>query len=136
LPVTLAAGQTATFSVTYAPTTAGSATGSFSLNCNASTANLTVALSGTGVSSGVGSAGHSATISWNASASTNAVGYYVFRSTQSGGPYTQITATPVTSATYTDSNVVAGTTYYYVVTTLDNTGDQSAYSSETAATIP
>ena len=48
LPMTLAAGKSSTFSVTYAPTAAGSATGSVSLTSNATNSPATVALSGSG----------------------------------------------------------------------------------------
>ncbi len=132
LPLTLAAGQTATFTVKFAPTATGSVTGSFSLTSNASTSNIAIALSGTGTASIV----HSVTLSWSPSKSTDVVGYYVFRATQSGGPYTQINATALSAMTYTDSSVVGGTTYYYVTTAVDNTGLQSGYSDQTVATVP
>jgi hypothetical protein len=40
--------------------------------------------------------------------------YNLYRSTDSGGPYTLITST--TETTYTNSNLMLGTRYYYVVT--------------------
>ncbi len=45
----------------------------------------------------------------------NATSYSVNRSTTQGGPYTEITS-DLTTKSYLDKNVVAGTTYYYVVT--------------------
>ncbi len=53
----------------------------------------------------------SVTLSWNAS--IGATNYLVSRAPKSGGPYTLIGGGPGT--TYTDSAVVNGTTYYYVV---------------------
>ena len=50
LPLTLTAGQTATFNVAFAPTTTGSVTGSLSVVSNAANSPGTVSLSGTGVS--------------------------------------------------------------------------------------
>ncbi len=50
--VTLAAGQSATFSVAFAPTTAGSASGNLTIASTASNSNVTVPLSGTGISPG------------------------------------------------------------------------------------
>src|SRR5262249_2772072 len=50
-------------------------------------------------------------LSWPAS--VGAVGYHVKRAAVSGGPYSTL-ACP-TSTSYTDSAVVGGTTYYYVV---------------------
>lgn len=52
-PATIAAGKTATFSVLFAPTTAGSLTGSVSITSNAPNSPATVALSGTGTAASV-----------------------------------------------------------------------------------
>jgi len=49
LPATIAAGGTTTLSVLFAPTTAGSLTGSLSITSNAPNSPTTVSLSGTGV---------------------------------------------------------------------------------------
>ena len=78
---------------------------------------------------------HSVTLTWTASTST-VVGYNVYRSTVSGGPYTKLTSTADASTTYTDSAVTAGATYFYVVTSVDSSGVESANSSEVSATIP
>jgi hypothetical protein len=79
---------------------------------------------------------HSATLSWSASVSSNVAGYYVFRSTTSGGPYTQMTPSLVSGMSYTDSTVQAGQTYYYVLTAVTSSGIQSAYSTQVSGTIP
>jgi len=68
-------------------------------------------------------------LSWSASA--NATGYYVKRSTTSGGPYTQIAGTSSTS--FTDTGVTNGTKYFYVVSSYNSAG-QSANSAEASAT--
>jgi fibronectin type 3 domain-containing protein len=65
------------------------------------------------------------------SAASGASGYYVKRSTTSGGPYTQI-ATPA-AANYTDSGLTNGTKYFYVVSAYNPYG-QSANSAEVNAT--
>ena len=49
LPVTLAAGQSANFSITFAPTTAGNVSGAVTFTSNASNSTLTVKVSGRGV---------------------------------------------------------------------------------------
>ena len=64
-------------------------------------------------------------------AAANAKFYTVYRSKVSGGPYTKIAST--TALKYTDVNVVAGTTYYYVLTSNDGT-NPSAYSTQASAT--
>jgi len=68
-------------------------------------------------------------LSW-ASAAT-ATGYNVKRSSVSGGPYTTIKS--VTTTTYTDTTVLNGTTYYYVVSAVNINGE-SANSTEVSAT--
>ena len=78
---------------------------------------------------------HSVTLTWTASTSSGVTGYYVFRSTTNGGPYTQLTSTAVTGTTYTDTSVSALTTYYYVVTALVGSS-QSGYSSQASALVP
>jgi fibronectin type 3 domain-containing protein len=69
------------------------------------------------------------TLTWTAS--TGATGYNVKRATTSGGPYTQLAAP--TSSGYTDSSVINGVTYYYVVSTLTAAGE-SANSAQVSAT--
>jgi fibronectin type 3 domain-containing protein len=66
---------------------------------------------------------------WTASA--NATSYHVKRSTVSGGPYAQVGGPAGTS--FTDTGLVNGTQYYYVVTGVNAAGE-SANSSEVSAT--
>jgi hypothetical protein len=54
----------------------------------------------------------------------------------SGSVYAKITSSPVGGLTYTDTTVVDGQTYYYVVTSVDATGDESAYSEDVQMNIP
>ncbi|HYL64289.1 MAG TPA: glycoside hydrolase family 44 protein [Candidatus Methylomirabilis sp.] len=68
-------------------------------------------------------------LTWNAS--SGATGYYLKRSTTTGGPYSQISAQA--STTYTDGSVTNGTKYFYVVSSYNSYG-QSANSSEVSAT--
>ncbi len=130
-PMTLAAGQSTAFSVVYAPTSSGSVTGSVSVISNATNSPATIALSG----SGVQPVSHSVTLSWSPSTSV-VVGYNVYRGTQSGGPYTKLTSSPIPTSTYTDSTVQAGQTYFYVVTAVDSNNVESPPSNQVSATIP
>jgi hypothetical protein len=59
-------------------------------------------------------------------------GYEVLRGSAAGGPYTMIAR--VTASTYTDTAVVEGETYYYVVRSLDQSFNRSANSAEVSAT--
>lgn len=68
-------------------------------------------------------------LSWTAVSAASS--YHVRRSTTSGGPYTQVGAP--TSASYTDTGLTNGTTYYYVVSSLNSAGE-SSNSSQVSAT--
>jgi hypothetical protein len=76
---------------------------------------------------------HKVTLTWAAS-STSGVSYNVYRGTTSGGPYALL-ASGVAFTSYTDTNVQSGTTYYYVTTAVDSSG-QSSYSNEAQIVIP
>jgi fibronectin type 3 domain-containing protein len=130
-PVTLSPAQSLTLNVQFSPTVSGSVNGNISIVSNATGSPAAVTLSGTGVTS----VQHSAALSWNASTSTVS-GYNVYRSTVSGSSYTKINSSLVAGLTYTDSTVVSGTTYYYVTTAVDSSGNESTYSNEACAPIP
>ncbi|WHX51008.1 hypothetical protein QNH46_10375 [Paenibacillus woosongensis] len=70
-------------------------------------------------------------LSW--SAVSTATSYKIQRSTTSGGPYSVIDTVSSSTYSYTDHNVVNGTTYYYIVTAVDAAGDV-ATSNEASAT--
>jgi Abnormal spindle-like microcephaly-assoc'd, ASPM-SPD-2-Hydin len=132
LPVTIPAGNSLSFSVIFSPQATGTASGSFNFLSNAS--NTPTAQSVTG--SGTSAPQHSVSLTWNASTSSNVVGYNVYRGTVSGGPYTRINSSLETSTSDTDNTVQGGQTYYYVVTAVDSTGAESVYSNQTTAVIP
>ena len=128
-PVTLAPSQNLVLGVQFSPTATGTVSGSISIVSNAAGSPAMVALSGTGVVQ------HSVSLSWNASTSTVA-GYNVYRSTTSGSGFVKINSALLTGLTYSDSNVVSATTYYYVATAVDSNGNESAYSNQVSAVIP
>jgi Abnormal spindle-like microcephaly-assoc'd, ASPM-SPD-2-Hydin/Immunoglobulin I-set domain len=129
--VMLSPGQTATLTASFAPAAAGAVTGKVSVASNATNSPDTIALSGTGVAA----VSHSVGLSWSASTST-VVGYNAYSSAQSGGPYTKLTGAPVAATSYTDSAVQAGQTYFFVVTAVDSSNAESAFSAEVSALIP
>jgi hypothetical protein len=131
LPTTLAAGQSAGFTVTFTPSAAGTANATLSFTSNATNAPTKQSLSGTGIAPA-----HNVALTWNASTSSNVVGYNVYRGTVSGGPYSRINSSLDASTSYTDNTVAAGTTYYYVVTAVDSSSDESGYSNQTTANVP
>ncbi|MGD0957536.1 MAG: hypothetical protein ABR953_12015 [Candidatus Acidiferrales bacterium] len=93
----------------------------------------TISVSGTGAQAPTS---YSASLSWTASASASVVGYNVYQGTVSGGPYAKLTSTPVSAVQYTDTTVQSGQTYFYVVTAVDSSNDESAFSNQAVAAIP
>ena len=130
LPVTLAAGQSANFIVTFTPQSSGAASANLSFASNAATSTTVETMSGTGTAP----VQHSVALSW--SASSKAVGYNVYRSAVSGGPYTMINTSLDSGTSFSDNTVVSGDTYYYVATAVDSNSDESQYSNETKAVVP
>jgi hypothetical protein len=127
LPVTLNPNQTTSFSVNFDPNAAGAFTGTASLVSNATNSPTLETLSGSGI--------HAVSLTWTASTSPGVTGYDIYRALVSGGPYTEITSTPVPGTSYTDTTVQAGETYYYVATAI--AGDEtSVYSVQAQATVP
>ena len=130
-PVTLTPLQTASLSVQFSPAAAGAVSGNVSIASNATGSPAAVPLTGTGVAP----VQHSVALTWNASTSTVA-GYNVYRGTVSGGAYAKINSSLVVVLDYTDSNVQSGTTYYYVTTAVNSSGNESVFSNEVSGTIP
>jgi hypothetical protein len=128
-PLTLNAGQSAPLTLTFAPQSTGTASATLHFVSNASNS-PTATLNGTG-----GSVTHSVGLNWSGTGSGIA-GYNVYRANTSGGPYSGINSGLDSTTSYTDTLVQAGQTYYYVVTAVDGSGNESAYSNETSATIP
>jgi hypothetical protein len=129
LPATIAAGQSAPFTVTFTPNASGASSATLTFTSTASNSPTTEALTGTGQAA----AQHYVDLTWNAS--TGAVTYNVYRMLSSGSSYTQIDSGDATTA-YQDNNVTAGQTYDYVVTAVNSEGQESSYSNMVQVTIP
>ena len=71
-----------------------------------------------------------ALLEWTANTESDLAGYRVYRSTSSP----VVKGTPINGTlvppSFTDSTVTAGTTYYYAVTAVDTSGNESALSNE------
>ncbi len=130
LPATIPVGQSASFAVTFTPQASGAASASLSFSSNASNSPTVQTMTGTGTAA----TQHTVDLTWNAS--TDAVGYNIYRGTKSGGPYTMINSSLDSTTTYTDSTVVSGQTYYYVATAVNSESQQSGYSNQATALIP
>jgi len=71
-------------------------------------------------------------LAWDANDEEDLDNYNVYRSTTSGDPYDLI-ASPTTNS-YSDVGLTASTTYYYVVTAVDNSGNEGEKSDEAVKT--
>jgi hypothetical protein len=126
LPVTIPAGQSAPFTVTFSPQVTGAASATLTFASNAQPSSTTETLTGTGTPAPV----HTVNLSWNASTSPNISGYNIYRAvfTTSCGSYAKINSVLDTSTLYTDSTVVDGTAYCYASTAVNTSNEESGYS--------
>ncbi len=69
-------------------------------------------------------------LTWNENKERDLAGYYVYRSTRSGRGYVRLMDKPINRTTYSDETVKPGRVYYYVVTAVDQYGNESAWSKE------
>jgi fibronectin type 3 domain-containing protein len=75
---------------------------------------------------------HVVALNW--AASSLATGYKVYRGTASGGPYTLLQSLGAVT-NFTDTTVASGQTYYYVVTAVNSSNQESSYSNQAQAVI-
>lgn len=127
----LAPQQSLDLYVSFNPTAAGSASGSLSITSTASPTPLNIRLSGKGSGSGL-----SVVLDWNPSTSSSIVGYNVYRSTQGPNSYSKLNSSASPSTSYTDSSVTGNTTYYYAVTSVNSSNEESGYSNQVSVTTP
>jgi Putative Ig domain/Protein of unknown function (DUF1573) len=132
---TLPAGLTLSTAgvISGTPTTSGSSTFTVKVTDSGSPATTATASFSITVSA---ASGYSVVLTWTASTSSGVTGYNVYRSTVNGSGYAKINASPVAGLTYTDTTVTSGQTYYYVTTSVDDSGDESAYSEVLQMVIP
>ena len=131
-PVTIPAGQSVNFTVTFTPQTSGMASASASFSSNATNSPTAATVTGAGVAAPV----HVVNLSWTASISPNVVGYNVYRRTGTTGSYTKINAILNATTVFSDTSVTDGQTYYYETTAVNSSNEESAPSSAVQAVIP
>jgi hypothetical protein len=132
VPTTIPPGGNTTFNAVFAPSSAGAVNGFLSLVSNATGSPTTVSLSGTGAVL----SSHSAALTWVSSSSSDVLGYFVYRGTVTGGPYTKQNPSPDAGLSFTDSALFSGQSYFYVVTAVDSNFVESGFSNEVSASIP
>ena len=126
LPLTILGGQSFPFTVTFSPSTAGTATATLTFTSNAQPATTTAGLTGNGTPAPV----HSVNLSWNASTSPNISGYNIYRAvyTTSCGSFSKINSLLNTGTLYTDTAVTDGASYCYAATAVNTSNAESGYS--------
>jgi len=94
---------------------------------------VTGVLSSCPVSTGL----HTVTLNWTAS-TTSGVTYNIYRATTSGGYNyaAPLNSSPITGTSFSDCTVSLGQLYYYVIRSVDGSGNQSANSPEITLSIP
>jgi len=132
LPSTIAAGGSQTAKINFAPQVTGPDNGTVSFVSTATNSPAVVTTTGTGITGGA----HSVDLTWDASTTSTVVGYFVYRGSSSGGPYTKSNANAQVGTAFTDLTVNPGDTYFYVVTAVDSDGIESFVSNEAPAPIP
>jgi hypothetical protein len=126
LPLTVPAGESIPFTITFTPAATGAASGTLTLTSNAQPSTTTAALTGTGTPAPT----HDVDLSWNPSSSSGISGYNIYRAvyTSSCGSFSKINTSLDTSTLYTDSVVVDGKAYCYATTAVNTSNEESGYS--------
>ena len=130
-PLSLAAGKSVNYTVSFTPQATGVAPGTISFVSDAPNSPSAQSWTGTGTLAG----GHSVALSWGASSSA-VTGYNIYRGTAPSGPYARLNPSLLSDSSYVDANVVTGATYYYVATVVDASNVESGYSNQATAVIP
>jgi hypothetical protein len=120
LPLTLNAGQRASFDVLFTPQSGGAVTSTLKFASTAADSPTAESLGGSGVEPA-----YTVNLSWDASTSQVA-GYNVYRSSTLRGTYSKMNATLDAATDFTDDTVASGATYYYDVTSVTSSGVESS----------
>jgi len=132
LPVTIQAGHSVPFTVTISAqdNSSSSAILSFASDAENSSAEQAVTVRM------LGSVQHKVQLSWKASTSKHIVGYDIYRSNRSGGPYQKINGALDPNTKFMDLTVTAGHKYYYVATAVNWRSRESVHSKQIQVVIP
>jgi hypothetical protein len=127
-PLTIPAGHELSLNVTFTPQNSGTKSATLSFSSTAANSPSSEPLAGAGTALYI-------TLSWNPSTS-QVSGYNVYRSTSPTGALSRINLKPDPETTYTDANIVSGSTYYYATTAVSTSGQESAYSNRVEVVVP
>ncbi|MFZ0955740.1 MAG: choice-of-anchor D domain-containing protein [Candidatus Sulfotelmatobacter sp.] len=129
LPLTLGAGQSASFDVVFTPQSGGAVTSTLKFASTAADSPTAEALGGSGVEPA-----YSVNLSWDASTS-QVSGYNVYRSPTLSGTYSRLNSALDAATAFTDDTVASGSTYYYDVTSVSSSGAESSPCSPVKVTV-
>ncbi len=129
-PLTVPAGQSINFKVTFSPKTAEQVSGNIKFVSDADNSPNAV-FNGNGTATPA----HHVTLAWRAPAASVA-GYHVYRGVAAQGPFTRLTSSLHPKTTFTDASVVGGSTYFYSTTAVNSKGKESKRSNQVKVTIP
>ncbi len=74
-------------------------------------------------------------LNWHESPELDIAGYRVHRATTDGGPYVSVGGATILERQYADRSVVNATDYFYRVTAIDASGNESGYSAQAEASM-
>ncbi len=69
-------------------------------------------------------------LTWNENKEPDLAGYHVYRSMKAGAEQARLTDRPLNRTTFSDETVKQGVTYFYAITAVDKSGNESARSKE------
>lgn len=72
-------------------------------------------------------------LTWNENKDRDLAGYHVYRSHRSGRDYQRLTDKPINRTTYSDESVKPGIQYFYAITAVDRSLNESTFSKEQRA---
>jgi len=129
--VELTPNQSVTVAVSCNPKSSGSLKGTLTVSSNAETVQIPLAGMGTETESSA----HTVSLTWTASTSS-VIGYFIYRGAGAGGPFTKLDSALNSSTNFTDGDVANGATYFYVVTAVSPSDEESEFSVPVSVTIP
>lgn len=74
------------------------------------------------------------TLSWSPNSDSDLAGYHIYRSESASGNYIRINSALHTTTNYTDSSLASNTTYFYKITAVDTSNNESSTSISVNAT--
>ena len=73
-------------------------------------------------------------LNWTANGEPDLAGYNVYRSNSASGTFTKLNSSLVTGTSYTNSGLTSGSTWFYRITAVDTSNNESAPSATVSAT--